>query len=347
MINRYDVSNDPSCYEAWPDLALTKSQTLICVITECTSHGHRPFSCITYTKSTDRGVTWSPKRRLTASIHGDGSIFWDCPRISALSDGRLAIVCTKVNTKDELHGENYLWYGDAEGENWDEPILLPADGIVPDKLLELKSGRLIFSCHLGRIDWLDNLQQRLWYSDDKGISWQGPVTIARDDRYQLCEGSILEVEPNKLVCFMRENSGNGLECFASRSEDGGMNWSELYTIPLSGCHRPVSGFLDTGEIMITYRYRQGARKQGAGLAAQNTFLAITDAQSVLSPDKAEQWVRIMPLNYDHSKDADLGYTGWVQFPDSMIYIVDYIRGDEESCHIVGASLYRADIGGGL
>ncbi len=346
-IMRYDVSNDPNVYEAWPDLLLTKTNKLICMFCECTHHGLRTYSRIAFCESTDRGKTWTKKKYLTEATHSeDASVFWDCPRITQIRDGRLIALCNKTETIDGERCKNiYMWYSSDEGESWSEEINTGMVGIVPDKLLELKSGRWIISCHLGNIDGHKNLQQRMWYSDDKGESWNGPIVIGKDENLNLCEVSILEVNDNELVAFMRENSSMGYECYCAKSTDGGLTWGELYTIPLACCHRPVSGFLDTGEVMISYRYKQGAKRGWFGTWTQNTFIAITDKETVLSNTKERQWVRIMPLNYDQNDEADLGYTGWVQFDDGMIYIVDYIRGTEAKCHIIGASMYREDIGG--
>lgn len=345
-IERYIVSNDRAIYESWPDLLLTGSGKLICVFCECTHHGDRSYSRIVYAESFDNGRTWQPKKPMTEAIYSDGKEHWDCPRMSKLADGRIAVTCNRVIRRDGVpRGEIFLWFGDGEGEHWTEPVTTGFEGIVPDRLLETESGRWIISCHAGNIDGFHNLQQRLWYSDDKGVTWSEPVVVAKDPHYNLCEGYILEVESGLLVCLMRENSSEGYECMVTKSEDNGEHWGDIYTIPLACCHRPTGGFLDTGEIMITYRYRQGAKKGWLGTWTQNTFLAVTDKETVLTGDKAKQWVRIMPLNYDTSPESDLGYTGWVQLPDGTIYVVDYIKNQEEKCYIVGCSLTRADIGG--
>lgn len=344
-IERYVVSNDRSVYESWPDLVLTKGGKLICSFCECTHHGDRSYSRIVYVESKDKGVTWSSKRALTEPINSDGSLYWDCPRLTRLKDDSLVVLCDKISAIDQTKGEIFMWKGDCEGASFSEPIKTGISGIVPDKLLETSSGRWIITAHLGKIDGFPKLVQRLWYSDDKGESFVGPVIVAKDEKLNLCEGSILEVEKGILVCFMRENSSEGYECYAAKSEDNGESFGELYTIPLACCHRPVSGFLDTGEIMITYRYKQGAKKGWLGAWTQNTFLAVTDKETVLTGDKTKQQVRIMPLNYDTSRESDLGYTGWVQFDDNTIYIVDYIKNQEEKAYIIGCSLTRADIGG--
>ncbi len=343
-IKRYDVSNDPNFYESWPDLLLTDGGKLICMFCECTHHSDRSYSRIMIAESYDRGQTWLPKRPVTEAIRGDGREHWDCPRMAKLRDGRIAVTCNRAVLRDhQPRQEIFLWFADGEGEQWTEPVNLGFEGIVPDKLLETSSGRWIVSCHSGNIDGFENLQQRLWYSDDKGKTWSEPVTVAKDARYNLCEASILERKPGQLVCFMRENSSMGYECFCAKSEDDGESWSALYNIPLDGCHRPTAGRLQTGEIMITYRFRPGAQNGWLGYWTQNTFLALTDDETIWTGDRQRQRVRIMPLNYDPSPKSDLGYTGWVQFPDGMIYVVDYMVGAEKKAHIVGTSLLHSDI----
>ena len=61
--------------------------------------------------------------------------------------------------------------------------------------------------------------------------------------------------------------------------------------------------------------------------AQNFFGAVADRESVLAESREESSVRIIPLDYDSSPKADLGYSGWIQFPDGEIYIVNYIVDD--------------------
>ena len=343
-IERYVVSQDPAVYESWPDLVLTPAGKLICVFCECTHHGDRSYSRIMYTESQDRGKTWSEKKPMTEPVHSDGRFHWDCPRIVRLKDQRLAVTCNRIIERNgQPRGEIFLWLGDVEGHQWTEPVTTGFEGIVPDKLLETSTGRWIISCHKENAEGY--LEQRLWYSADQGKSWSEPVMVASAPGLNLCEGSIVEVQPGALVCFLRENSGEGLECYATKSLDQGESWSPLYTVPLACCHRPTAGLLDTGEIMITYRYRQGARRGWLGYWTQNTFLAVTDLETVLTGDRDHQQVRIMPLNYDPSPQSDLGYTGWVQFQDGLIYVVDYIKNRAEKCYIIGCSLTREDIGG--
>lgn len=332
-IQKFSVSNDKSIYEAWPDLVKTKNGKLICVFTECKHHLDRDDSRIVMVKSTDRGRSWSEKTPLTEI--GTKEHYFNNARISTLLDGSLVIVCDKVQRDENSSSEIYLWYGDAEGEHWSEPEVLPFCGIVPDKFRELKNGRRILAAHFYN-PASQKLEQYLWYSDDKGKTWSPRITVAADPRYNLCEVSLLECENNTLIAFMRENSGKGYDMLKAISTDNGETWSPVYEVPADGAHRPVSGFLNDGEtVMVTYRY--------IPRGTSNVFAAFLRKKDLLQTQRQKQVIRIMPLDYDRNPAPDLGYTGWVQWEDGEIYVVNYIKDDCDKAQIRGYSFYPEDI----
>jgi sialidase-1 len=290
------------------------------------------------TDSTDRGRSWTPKRPLTAGTKDD-DFFWNCPRITQLKDGRIAALVDKVPLGGERGGRCFLFFSKDEGATWTQEFETPVRGIVPDKLLELENGRWIIGAHEFDSDF-GQLVQRLWFSDDKGKTWNGPVIVGQKKGYNLCEVSIIPVK-DKLVAFMRENSGTGLPCQKTISNDNGESWGEVVDFPLPGCHRPVAGILDDGQIMITHRYMQGG-KGWIGWWCQNFFAALTDEESVFAETYKEAHTRILPVDFDRSSESDLGYSGWVQFEDGEIYIVNYIMDDAPKAQIRGYSLKPSD-----
>ncbi len=370
MIEKFIVCRDDGVYEAFPDVALTKSGKLVCVFLECTHHADRGYTRVMLATSDDRGRTWSAQWPLTEALRGDPKkdAWWNCPRVSTLSDGRLAAVCDRPRGRDEGNagGEqsNHLWLSADEGESWDGPRETPLKGIVPDQLIELKAGphagRWILSAHVKRESEGKTLWSvRCWLSDDQGASWEGPKTIAAEPGLELCEGSIVELpvfggeaatpwrspvgagSNGELVCFMRENSGRGLDAFKSISTDGGVTWEGPFEMPIPACHRPVAGMLRSGKIMITHRFMQGGRGW-VGWWTQNLFAALTDVESCLARERKEAHTRIMPLDFDRSPESDTGYSGWVQFPDGEIYVVNYILDDAPKAHIRGYSFREED-----
>ncbi|MFA6714884.1 MAG: sialidase family protein [Victivallales bacterium] len=327
MVKKFTISNDSSIYEAWPDVTLLPSGKMICVFTECTHHGDRSYTRLVLTDSADRGCSWTQKRPLTVATHGIPN--YNNARISRLKDGRLAIIvdkiCSEKRSIDNEQCKVVIYFSSDDGQSWSEEQETPIRGIVPDKLLEIETGRWIIGVHINDQEF-GNLYQRLYYSDDMGKTWSEPVIVGRREGLSLCEVSILPLGNNTLVAFMRENSGQGMDCYKSISYDNGEHWSELIRFPLPGCHRPVAGLLNDGNIMITYRFMQGG-KGWLGSWTQNLFAALTDQESALALKRNQAATRIMPIDYDRSPKSDLGYSGWVQFPDGEIYIVNYIVDD--------------------
>jgi len=341
-VQKHTISRDDAIYEAFPDVVLTASNKLVCVFAECTHHRDRGYTRVMLTDSHDRGRTWSPKRPLGAASHG--LPYYNCPRLTALRDGRLALMVDTIGAWKERQLEdclNWLYLSEDEGATWTKPLATPARGIVPDKLIELDSGRWIISCH-----WMDpavgNLVQRLWYTDDQGGSWSEPVIVGRQEGLNLCEGSLLPLGDGAIACFLRENSGLGRDAYKVLSSDGGESWSEPIRFPLPGCHRPVAGWLQNGQALITHRYMQGG-DGWVGYWTQNVFAALTDRESVLALRRNGARTRILPLDYDRSPESDLGYTGWVQFDDGEIYVVNYIMDDAPKAQIRGYSLSMDDL----
>ena len=332
-MERFIVSKDPTIYEAWPDVVLAEDGTMICVFSECTHHGNRDLARLTLVTSKDRGRTWSTKRYL--STQGTKMAYYNCARISRHSDGTLYIVCDYIVGGNENRGNTHehLWKSTDNGTTWEGPIITPVTGIVPDRLLELESGRWILAAHAPNKE-TNKLEQSMRYSDDKGKTWSQQIMIASDPRYNLCEASILPVGKD-LVCFMRENSAMGWDCQKAISHDDGETWEGVYNVPLPGCHRPTSGFLRDGRVLVTYRFLQGGTGFFGGY--QNVFGALMKPESALEPERRKQSTRIFPLAYDRSTRADTGYTGWVQFDDGEVYVVNYIMDDADKAWISGIS----------
>ena len=330
-IQKFTVSRDESIYEAWPDVVMTDSGKLICVFSECEQHLNRQGARIMITESTDRGRTWSRKKPLTEK--GDKNGFFNCARISKLLDGSLAIICDKLDGWDNgKTALTYVWYVDKEGLNWSEPQVFDFNGIVPDKLLQLKCGRLIISNHCKNEQ--NKSEQHLWYSDD-GKNWSKRITVASDERYNLCEISILECENNTLIGFLRENSKKGYDIMKVISRDNGETWSPVYNTGIDCGHRPVAGYLNDGTVMVTYRY--------IPQTTNNVFAAFLNEEALFATERQNQRIRVMPLDYDRNPSPDLGYTGWVQFDDGEIYVVNYIKDDSDKAYIRGYSFYPEDI----
>ncbi|WP_276256649.1 sialidase family protein [Halomontanus rarus] len=352
MVDKFDVSRDTGIYEAFPDVTLTDDGRLLCVFVETTHHADRQYSCIVLVESFDRGRTWSEKRQLTQPKTATDDAFWDCPRIATLPDGRLAAIVNEVPGSLGEYGSgvtetrNYLLFSD-DGRSWSDPLETPTTGIVPDQPVELTRGE-----HTGR--WLVTTHSptgagasetcwevTTWLTDDEGDTWTGPITVASDSELRLCEASVLELPGGELVCILRENSGDGKDAYKAISHDGGETWKGVYRMPIPGCHRPVAGLLNDERVLITHRFMQGG-SGWLGSWTQNTFAVLTDVDSCLARERDDAHARILPLEYDRSPNADTGYTGWIQFDDGEIYVVNYLVDDAPETSVRRPREYRGE-----
>ena len=210
MIRKITVSRDESVYEAWPDVTRTQSGKLLAVFTECEHHLDRNRSRLVLKESFDDGETWGEKIRFTPIAEkkpGETFSFFNCARVGTLSGNRSYVICDKISGDESSKAEIYVWLSYDEGKKWNEPIRVPLCGIVPDKITELDSGRLLVSAHF-KSATSGKLVQYLVYSDDGMKTWSDPVVVASDPRYNLCEVSVLPCG-DTLVAFLRENSNIG------------------------------------------------------------------------------------------------------------------------------------------
>jgi len=337
-INKYTVAKNDNIYEAFPDVVLTNNNNLAVVFLECTHHNDRSYTRIMMARSFNKGKNWTKKEQFTKASY-DSEQSWNCPRISKLKTGEIIVVVDKVSIKNTSKPKNYYWIGNEDAEQFKGPYLLPANGIVPDKLVETINGRWIVSTHNKENNYAS---QKLWYSDDKGKTWSKQIIVAKKEGLNLCEGNIVEIKENVLVCFLRENSNLGLDGYKTISYDNGITWEGPYKMPIPACHRPVGGKLASGMYMITHRYMQGG-KLLTGKVAQNIFAGFIDEQSIMSKKRDEQSCRIFPIDFDRSKVADIGYSGWVQFKDGTIYVVYYLVDDSPNGQIRAISFNENDV----
>jgi sialidase-1 len=260
---------------------------------------------------------------------------WNCPSLQVLSDGTIVLLldCSAHgNTLENARPPHdiLMFTSDDNGESWSGPTAIAPVGMCPDKLQVLPSGRWLLATHQwsakgGR----PRIVQYAWASDDAGATWQGPFEVGSHPDYHLCEASVVQHPDGPLVAYIRENSYLGVPMFKSISRDEGKTW-ELMETNILGGHRPKCGFLRNGKMMTLYRFCISSRVK------ESCFCAfIEPAESVLEENRLAQRGRMIPLVQDFHDDPDLGYSGWVEFPDGEVVVVSYMRGSNHAGYVFG------------
>ena len=79
-----------------------------------------------------------------------------------------------------------------------------------------------------------------------------------------------------------------------------------------------------------------------GVADAELLRRADGKESALAAARGDAHTRILPIDFDRSAASDTGYSGWVQFEDGEIYIVNYIVDDAPKGQIRGYSLHMSD-----
>ena len=368
-IEKVIVSRNDNVYELTPDLVRLPNGKLICIYRESDGHTVRKFSNVAYRHSWDGGHTWSERHELVSAVPNEEGVVlkWNCPRIQRMKDGRLlALSDVFPSPPDErtdlTNSRVVFWWSDDDGSSWSEPTRTPVLGIMPDRVVELPSGAWLLATHVRMTDDQYERHGKLTIlahrSEDQGKTWQGPVTVGHDERYNLCEASTLLLPDGELICYMRENSGKNLGGMKAFSSDEGRTWDGVYETAMSGCHRPVAGMLPSGKVLVTYRYRQAgtsgayvASRQSAAATwednrvsywARNVFAYLETVESAKERELSKQGGIILPIDHDRSPRSDGGYTAWAVLHDDTIFCVNYTVDDAPMAQIRGYWFSESD-----
>ena len=224
-IEKVTISRIDTIYEFDPDMVYLPKGKIICIYRESDGHAVKEFSRIVTRSSLDGGHTWSDRQVIVEAYpNEDGVVLkWNAPRIQQLKDGRLLASCDVLpvppNEKTDLtNAQIVFWWSEDDGETWSDPVYTPIFGIMPDKLIELPSGAWLLATHVRKklainMIFKGNLTQTRPPIRRSGeATWEGPYIVGQDERYNLCEASIMLLPDGELVCYMRENSGSGIAC---------------------------------------------------------------------------------------------------------------------------------------
>jgi hypothetical protein len=250
----------PGRFTKNPDVVALPSGRLLAVYADTDKHWAEGLIRLTLIQSADRGRTWSLAGVLAESDRSKREPHWVTPRISHLSDGRLAVVCD-LDDFEHCHEWQepgiYVWWSEDEGRTWSEPVNTGIHGIEPDRITELSDGRLSLGSHMTCAD-TQKVGEFIWRSPDGGQTWGPPVAVAKDAVHLYCEGAYTTLYDGTLVCVLRDNLHNNYPSQVAFSFDNGDSWTQPMEAPFAG-DRPFIGQLADGRLLTTFRNQAGNR----------------------------------------------------------------------------------------
>lgn len=253
----------PGRFTKNPDLVRLPTGRLLFVYSDNDQHWSQETQILTIIASDDHGTSWHKLSEVARADLRQGDERMVTPRLSLLSDGRLAVLIDHDDFghfhEDQPFGMWLFWSHDG-GKTWSKPEVPAIPGFEPDRIIELPDGRLAVGSQVLRRESME-FAEIFVTSSDGGRTWQETATIAHDGVHRHCEGGIALIDRadgrgQELACVMRENHCSGVPSFVTFSQDLGRSWSAPQMLPFA-IHRPYVKQLPDGRALVTGRHVNG------------------------------------------------------------------------------------------
>lgn len=211
-------------YLGWPAGNLKYDKNIdkfVCLILSCSAHIHSTSELYVSYINKNNYVSEIPVRCL----------FFDTDKTTSLTivdEG----VCSFIILQNgnyclfkKIDNKTYRFISEDYGKTWykEQETNLNVEFW---NLFKTSNGRMLAT--------RDSYNSEIYYSDDEGITWQSSTPSGTIGNYQ-CEGYILELSPNNLMCLARKNiegmgrtatgSGDCDHALITYSTDNGTTWS--------------------------------------------------------------------------------------------------------------------------
>ncbi len=251
----HDIHISPDRFTKNPDIVQTKDGRLLLVYSDNDQHWSQKTQVLTILESLDEGRTWHKLSEVDMADLEKGDERLVTPRLSALSDGRLAVL---IDHDDFGHFHeaqpcgNWLYWSTDGGRTWGPHRVSGIPGFEPDRIVELPDGRLAVVSQVMREKSME-FAEVISFSYDGGATWKEEATLAHDGYHRFCEGGLIVLDGGReLAVVLRENHCGGLPGYVVFSLDGGYNWSAPQMLPFH-LHRPYGKQLPDGRVLVTGR----------------------------------------------------------------------------------------------
>lgn len=328
-------------YQGWPTVTRDEDGTLYAVASGFRVAHICPFGKTVMYVSKNEGKTWTPpivvndtyvddrdggilamgQGRLLISwftISGEDylgryydDILWrPAPEAKEVTKGMLKSF--ELLPKELTGGGSYVRISEDGGVTWSEAIRIPVT--APHGPTKCRDGSLVYlgvEHYPSAKEGEHNGVVMLYRSTDGGYTWQYRSTVSSPEWLKegetLEEPHVLELPDGRLLGAFRIEGRKPFGIATAYSEDGGLTWSEVKDLGVSGSP-PHLMLHSSGALICSYGRREHPRS----------------IRAMVSYDLGETWEKEYLLD-DRSKEfgADLGYSSSVELSGGSILTVYY------------------------
>lgn len=329
ILHDADIWFDPAMYSAFPNLVRLDGDELLLTfrqapVTPQIHHTH-PRSIVTVARSYDLGKTWDMANATQVAAGGGqelatlylgnglvvGALAWHSV-VHEREEKRSGLKTAEGEYRFGTPGTLWAWSTD-HGLSWpphQTSFLGGPDSMPCAPPIRLHDGTLY--CPSYTFDSTNQIMSSIGFrSSDGGKTWTHGVIAAHHDGGAMCEPSVVELSPGKLLAFHRAETGKGPETrvfWSNTSADGGKTWSTPKPTGIQSGACPRLLRLHDGRVLLTY----GCRFAPCGIFAR------------VSDDGGETWkhgpwlLRALP-------NSDQGYTSSLEVAPGEIITSSYGR----------------------
>lgn len=250
------IDKDEEKYLSFPDIIKSVKNENRFFMVYRSGNGHHPtISKLILKKSEDQGRTWITQQEFVLTIEDDKYV-WNCPRLSYIGD-ILYIICDAKNSTFERMAQfkTFFLTSTTEGEFF-RIADTPFPGMVPDKIIPFQ-GKYFCANHKIKNNQNELIQLVSWSKD--GDIWYDTNIMAHSHQKQFCEASVVNMNDQYLIAYLRDNSGHKRNIYTVRSTNG-IEWTKPVKLNIFGQRvtalkyndgRVVGAFRNTDNINVS------------------------------------------------------------------------------------------------
>lgn len=254
--NIITIDKNEEKYLSFPDIVKSPKDENRFFMVYRSGNGHHPtISKLVLKKSEDQGRTWKTQQEFILTIEDDKYV-WNCPRLSYINNILYIICDAKSGTFERIsHFKTMFLTSTTEGEFF-RCSETPLPGMVPDKIIKFQN-KYFCANHKIKNEQNELIQLVSWSKD--GEVWYDTNIMAHSYTHQFCEASVVNMNDEYLIAYLRDNSGHKRNVYTVRSTDG-IEWTKPVKLNIFGQRvtalrhsddRVVGAFRNTDNINVS------------------------------------------------------------------------------------------------